>query len=94
MHMLNISEWYMQRFSKSSGTSYFPVYALSKHNQNKQQKKWRSSQSCHFVKNKFFGIKLLHANVDCVYIVMAKYQMTSVKALVQDDFPEHARSEH
>ena len=40
---------------------YFPVYALAKQNQNK--KKWLSSQSCHFVKNYFFGIKLLHANV-------------------------------
>ena len=42
----------------------------------------------------FYGIKLLHANVQCVYIVYAKYQMASVKALVQVDFPVHVLSEH
>ena len=42
----------------------------------------------------FHGIKLLHANVQCVYIVYAKYQMASVKALVQVDFPVHVLSEH
>ena len=33
-------------------------------------------------------------NVQCVYIVYAKYQMGSVKAVVQVDFPVHALSEH
>ena len=52
----------------------FTVFALSKHKQNsllksKQEKKWLSSQSCHFVKKLFFGIKLLHAHVLCVYIM-------------------------
>ena len=42
----------------------------------------------------FYGIKPLHANVQCVYIVYAKYQMASVKALVQADFPVHVLSEH
>ena len=46
------------------------------------------------VKFKMLGIKLLNANVQCVYIVYAKYQMVSVKALVQVDLPVHALSEH
>ena len=52
-------------------------------------KKWLSSKHCHFVKQYFYGIKLLHADVQCVYIVYAKYQMASVKALVQADFSLH-----
>ena len=57
-------------------------------------KKWLSSKRCHFIKTYFYGIKLLHANVQCVYIVYAKYQMASVKALVQVDFPVHVLSEN
>ena len=57
-------------------------------------KKWLSSKRSHFVKKHFYGIKLLHANVQCVYIVYAKYQMASVKTLVQVDFPVHVLSEH
>ena len=55
---------------------------------------WLSSKHCHFVKRSFYGIKLLHANVQCVYIMYAKYQMASVIALVQVDFPIHALCEH
>ena len=40
----------------------------------KQCKKWLSSKCSHFVKKYFYGIKLLHANVQCVYIV---YTMVS-----------------
>ena len=47
-----------------------------------------------FCKKIFYGIKLLHANVQCVNIVYAKYQMASVKTLVQVDFPVHVPSEH
>ena len=47
-----------------------------------------------FVEKYFYGIKLLHANVQCVYIVYAKSQMASVKAMVQVDFPVHVLSEH
>ena len=36
----------------------------------------------------------LHANAKCVYIMYAKYQMASVKALVQVDFPAYVLSEH
>ena len=57
-------------------------------------KKCLSSKRCHFVKKYFYGIKLLHAYGQCVYIVYAKYQMASVKTLVQVDFPVHVLSEH
>ena len=40
----------------------------------------------------FYDIKLLHANVQCIYIVYAKYQMDSVKALVGVDFLVHVLS--
>ena len=57
-------------------------------------KKWLSSKCCHFVKKYFYGITVLHANVQCVYIVYAKYQMALIKALVLIDFPVRALSEH
>ena len=40
----------------------------------------------------FYGIKLIHANVQCVYIVFTKYQMDSVKVLVGVDFLAHILS--
>ena len=51
----------------------FLMYALSKNKNNPclkgNRKKWLSSQSYHFVKNKYFGIELLHTNVQYVYIL-------------------------
>ena len=51
----------------------FLMYAPPKHKHNLyligNRKEWLSSQSYHFVKNYYFGIKLLHTNVQCVYIV-------------------------
>ena len=35
---------------------------------------------------------LLHAHVQYIYIVNAKYQKSLVKALVQVDFPEYAQA--
>ena len=82
-------------FSQNSGTSWFPRACTNKTLIKKQSvKKWLSSKRCHFVKKYFYGIKLLYANVQCVYIVYAKNQMASVKTLVQVDFPVHVRSEH
>ena len=37
-----------------------------------------------------WGIKLLRANVQCVFIVYTKYQDVSVKAVEQVEFPVHA----
>ena len=56
--------------------------------------KWLSSKRCHFVKKYVYGITLFYANVQYVYIVYAKYQMASVKALLEVDFPMHALYEH
>ena len=84
-------------FSQSSGTISPCMHYLSTNKtliKKQSVKKWLSSKRCHFVKKYFYGIKLLHANVQCVYIVYAKYQMASVKTLVQVDFPVHALSEH
>ena len=43
---------------------------------------------------KYFGMTLLHAHAQytCIYIVNAKYQKLSVKALVQVDFPVYAQA--
>ena len=47
-----------------------------------------------FCPKTFFDMTLLHAQYTCIYIMYAKYQMASVKALVQVDFPVYALSEH
>ena len=39
-----------------------------------------------------FGMTLLHAHAQYIYIVNAKYQKPSVKALVQVDFPVYAQA--
>ena len=47
-----------------------------------------SFHSCHCVKKKiFFGAKLLHAYVQCVFIVKANYQIVLSKAVVGVDRP-------
>ena len=51
-----------------------------------------SSNICHFVKNYFFQTKLLHAYVQYVYIVAAKYQIAPSKAVVGVDRPIKALS--
>ena len=85
-------------FSKSSGTSCSPcMHYLSTNKtliKKLRVKEWLSSKRCHFVKKYFHGIKLLRVNVQCVYIAYAKYQMASVKAVVQVDFSVHVLSEH
>ena len=40
----------------------------------------------------FFGMTLLHAHAQYIYIVNAKYQKPSVKAMVQVDFPVYAQA--
>ena len=40
----------------------------------------------------FFGMTLLHAHAQHIYIVNTKYQKPSVKALVQVDFPVYAQA--
>ena len=43
-------------------------------------------------KKKTFGMTILHAYAQYVYIVNAKYQKPSVKALVQVDSPVYAQA--
>ena len=53
-----------------------------------------SSNSCHLVRNYYFQIKLLHAFVQYVYIVVAKHQIAPSKAVVGVDQPMKALSMH
>ena len=59
--------------------------------QNKPEK-ILSSQSYHFVNNKVFSIKLLHAIVQCACNVKTKYQVNPSKAVVGVDRPMYALS--
>ena len=52
------------------------------------------SHRCHFVKNYFFWTKLLHAYVQCVYIVWTKYKIVPSKAVVGVDRSMKAPSIH
>ena len=45
-----------------------------------------------FNKKHFFGMTLLHAHAQYIYIVNAKYQKPSVKALVQVVLPVYAQA--
>ena len=52
------------------------------------------SHSCHFVKNYFFSTRLPHLYVQCLYIVKAKYQIASLKAVAGVDWLKRAPSMH
>ena len=45
-----------------------------------------------FNTKKIFGMTLLHARAQHIYIVNAKYQKPSVKALIQVNFPVYAQA--
>ena len=86
-------------FSKNSGTSWFPhsctMWALTKSLlRSKVFEKWLSSKPYHFVKKYFYGIKRLHANVQCDHIVYTKHQDVSVYAVERAEFPVYALSMH
>ena len=53
-------------------------------------KKWLCSKCCKFVKNSFLDIKLLHAHLQYVCNIPAKYQMNILKALGGVDFTKYA----
>ena len=48
----------------------------------------------HFVNNDFFGTKFPHANVQCAYNVLAKYQIVSSYNVVRVDWHAYALSMH
>ena len=58
----------------------------------KKMSKFKTLSFCQ--KNIFMASNFFMQIVQCVYIVYAKYQMASVKALAQADFPVHVLSEH
>ena len=45
-----------------------------------------------FNQKNFFFVTLLHAHAQYIYIVNAKYQKPSVKAMVQADFPVYVQA--
>ena len=49
-------------------------------------------KSSYLTNKQIFGKTLLHAHAQYIYIVNAKYQKPSVKALVQVDFPVYAQA--
>ena len=64
-----------------------PVNALTC---KQKEEKWLSSLRCHFVKNYFFALKFLHANVQWVYSVKAQYEIVQSKTVVGVDRPVNA----
>ena len=50
---------------------------------------WLSSKCCKFVKNNFLGIILLHAHLQYVCNIPAKYQVNIPKALGGVDFTKY-----
>ena len=57
---------------------------------HKKKKNCLSSHKCHFVKTDFFAIKFLHANVQWVYIMYARYEIVPSKTVVGVDRPVNA----
>ena len=101
MQMFNVSTLCMQSIRWLQSKLWYKLispcmYYLSTNKTliKKQCKKWLSSKRCHFVKKYFYGITLLHANVQCVYIVYAKYQDVSIKAVEQVEFLVYALPMH
>ena len=78
---------------KALGGVDFTKYALLPISQYVHwTKNWLSSKCCKFVINMFFGIKLLHAHLQYVCNIPAKYQMNILKALGGVDFTKYALS--
>ena len=72
----------------------YPPHKENYYQEYKGHTKWLRLISNHLAKNIFFDTTLLHAYAQCVYIVCAKYQKVSVKALVLVDFIVYALSKH
>ena len=95
MHMLNVSLLLMQSIRSLQLKLWCKLISLCMHylstNKSKQEKKAKFTKLS-FCQKSIFGIKLLHANVQCVYIKYAKYhQVVSSKAVEQVDFLTYAQ---
>ena len=69
-----------------------PMKALSMHIKSFIREKLSKFSQLSFCQNYFLRTKLLHAYVQCVYIVLAKYQLVPSKAVVRVDRPMKASS--
>ena len=69
-------------FHKVSTVNHYSICALDEN--------WLSSKCCKFVKNNLFGIELLHAHLQYVSNIPAKYQMNILKGLGGVDFTKCA----
>ena len=76
-------------FSKSSATSWFPSVSTDKSHISAKK-----NSELSFCQKYFLGIKLLHANVQCVDLVHAKHKNVSVKSVLWVDFPTYVLSVH
>ena len=100
MHMFNVSTLCMQSIRWLQLKFLYELISPCMHYVStnktiiKLQSVKKSSKRCHFVKKYFYGIKLLHANVQCVYSVYTKYQNVSVKAVERVEFPVYTPSMH
>ena len=98
MHMFNVSTLYRQSIKLLNQKLWYELIGPWRHHlciyKSLIREKLSSSHSCHFVKNYFFLTKLIHAYVQWVYIVLAKYQIASSKAVVGVDRPMKAPSMH
>ena len=82
---------YNEKMDNKQCLSDTPCWSMKKINikNTKAIQKWLSlKSSLKFI----FGMSLFHAHAQYIYIVNAKYQKPSVKALVQVDFPVYAQS--
>ena len=71
-----------------------PIKALSMHIQKPYKGIIVLVLTAVILSNFFFSTRLLHAYVQCVYIVSAKYRMVPLKAVVEVDWPMKAPSMH
>ena len=85
----------MKKRTISNAYQIPPVVMVNEENKYQEYKghsKWLSLKSSYLTQKKFFGMTLLHAHAQYIYIVNTKYQKPSVKALVQVDFPVYAQA--
>ena len=86
-----VSAKYQKASVKALVQTDFLMYALSKHTHDPyligNRKKRLSSQGYHFVKNYYFGIKLLHTIVQCEILCKQGIRLFQQNAEVQVDSP-------
>ena len=82
------------KFAGGIITTYITPIILTRHIQNLIREKLSKFLQLSFCQKLFFLSQLLHAYVQCVYIVKAKYQIVPSKAVVGVDLPMKAPLMH